>query len=149
MRFFYLHPDDLRWLSRWLRNNLLCIVAIMCFLMMIRLLTSAPATTVAHCKVVASSDRTQQCEPLTADGQFRAVAPEGWRLTNRGWEDVSTWPPLPRSLGEIVIGQRASEPAWLQLTLAKLRGVPPLIFALLQLTAITAIVNTSRSDNQA
>lgn len=175
MNFFYIHPDDLRWLGRWLRNNLLCIVAIICFLLMIRLLSSAPASLVAQSEIAEKPAYNERCElspgsepcelsdgnergermtadaqpeRTTADVQFQAVAPEGWRLTATGWEDVSTWPALPRSLGEIVLSQEKNEPAWLQFTLAKVRGIPPLVFALLQLTAIAAIVNSAKSSEQ-
>jgi hypothetical protein len=149
MKYFYMHPNDVRWLCRWFRSNLLCIVAITCFLLMIRLVTSTPPTSIAHCEVLLDCDLPQETEmELLTSRQLRPVAPEGWRLTNKGWEHASTWPPLPRPLGEIIKDQQDREPAWLQLTLAKLRGVPPLIFALMQLTAVTAIVNTSRNSRE-
>ena len=150
MKFFYLHPNDVRWLCRWLRNNLLCMVAIVCFLLTIRLASSMPLAPITRSQVdhssAATGDLPHEGELLLLTSRHPIpVAPEGWRRTDKGWEHVSTWRSMPRPLGEIIKSQVEREPAWLQLTLAKLRNVPPLIFALIQLTAITAIVNTSRN----
>ena len=42
------------------------------------------------------------------------VPPQGWRRTRDGWEHVSTWRPLGRPLGEIVMEQEAREPGWMK-----------------------------------
>jgi hypothetical protein len=145
MNFFYVHPDDARRLRSWLFSNLLCFVAIVCFLLAIRFETSVP---VAAMNQGARDDQAELATvlPPNTEGVLlssrsrSAVAPEGWRRTDQGWEDVSTWPALQRPLGEIIRHQEEREPAWIQFVLATLRDVPPLAFALLQVSMVAAIV---------
>ena len=150
MKFFYVHPNDARWLRRWLANNIVCVLAIVCFLVTIRLATSVPPATIkrasADRSAVMQGDLPPETDRVLPNSRERnPVAPEGWRRTDQGWEHVSTWPPIPRPLFEIIQSQQDREPAWIQLLLAKLRNVPPLIFALIQVTAIAVIVNARGS----
>ena len=164
MKLTKLHPDDLRWLSRWLRSNLVCVLAIFCFLMVIRNNAPSRSTTAGQ----ARAEQAEAAPPATdaAPAELETtlppeselvllpsrrpnpVAPKGWRRTKHGWEHVSTWRPIPRPLGQIIETQFDREPAWARLMLERLRGVPPLMFALIQVTAIAAIVNVSASKNQ-
>lgn len=90
-----------------------------------------------------------ESEPETlAHGRPVPVAPEGWRRTIDGWEHVSTWLPIARPLGEIVLEQEAREPIWVRAGLAKVRRVPPLAFAMLQIAAISAIVGIARTEQR-
>ena len=77
-----------------------------------------------------------------------SVPPKGWRRTDRGWENVATWRPIARPLGEIVMRQEAREPNWMKSAMAKVRQVPPLAFAMLQIAAISAIVGVSRRERR-
>jgi hypothetical protein len=150
MKFFYMHPDDAQWLRRWLRNNLVCFLAILGFLLIIRFegidpLEAMKTARADHSEVATSSQLPAEREfaQLTSRSPD-PIAPQGWRRTEQGWEDVSKWPPLPRPLGEIILGQQEREPAWIQFSLATVRGIPPLAFAMLQIAAIAVVVNLSR-----
>jgi hypothetical protein len=142
-----LHPEDARFLRRSLRNNLLCCLAITAFVLAIR---SEQATTLSAAKraqadsptpaiMVSDSPPETQAVLLTSTSPI-ARAPEGWRRTEQGWEHVSNWS-LPRSLGDIIESQQRREPVWAQFTLDLLNAVPPLVYGLIQIAAITVIVN--------
>lgn len=162
MKFFKLHPDDARWLCRWVRSNLVCVLAILCFLIAIRNETPVPFATMSQVQadqaVAVHSERPPEdvwtaLPPetelvLLGSRRPNPVAPEGWRRTDQGWEHVSTWRPIPRPLGEIIETQLDQEPAWVRFILDRLRSVPPLMFALIQITAIAAIVNVARNKNE-
>lgn len=150
MKLLHLHPDDARWLSRWLRSNLVCCLAIVGILLMIRqdsVVTPRTLATVRadiHPEDEPSGPLPPESELVLLDAYpSNPVAPQGWRRTANGWEHVSTWR-LSRPLGEIIRTQRAREPVWIQFTLARLRDIPPWIYALLQIAAITMIVRTVR-----
>ncbi|TWU42824.1 hypothetical protein [Novipirellula artificiosorum] len=79
----------------------------------------------------------------------RSIPPMGWRRTNRGWEHTSTWPRetqfrTDRSISELIALQESREPKWLQFTLEKVSQIPPLMIAVLQITAIAALIHLSR-----
>jgi hypothetical protein len=145
MKYFHVHPDDARRLRRWLYSNLLCFLAIAFFLMAIRFESSVPLAAMDQ-RVpgdpfeLAMSVPPETAPVLPTSRSRHAVAPEGWRRTARGWEHVSTWPALPRPLGEIIRHQQDREPLWIQFILGTLRNVPPLAFALLQIVTVAAIV---------
>ncbi len=122
MSLFYLHPDDRRWLKRWFRNNLVCFAAIVGFLLLLRISSAIPLTT--------SSDASS------------AVAPEGWRRTNRGWEHTSNWH-LTRHDEMQYAGMPGFPPTWATMTMETVRNTSPLVITLAQLAAIGMIVRFS------
>lgn len=150
MNFFYLHPDDARWLRRWLRNNLVCFLAILGFVLIVRFKGIGPLETMKPAR--ADHSEVATTNQLPAETEFvlltarspNPITPEGWRRTEQGWEDVSNWPPLPRPLAEIIMSQQQREPAWIQFALATVRGIPPLIFGMIQIAAIAVVVNVNR-----
>lgn len=79
-----------------------------------------------------------------------AVIPRGMRRTVRGWEDTSLWYVSPdlesRSIESWIDRQRQLEPNWARRGFEQVRKTPPLMFAVLQITAIAAIVHISRSN---
>ncbi len=79
-----------------------------------------------------------------------AVIPEGWRRTKYGWEHTSTWTSLfaNASINELIAIQRHREPAWIRYGFAKLRAIPPLMVAVLQITAIAVIVNIAENHRR-
>ncbi|MFK8114110.1 MAG: hypothetical protein AB8B91_18050 [Rubripirellula sp.] len=141
MKYFYVSPQDARWLRRWLLNNLVGVVAIVGVIMVIRVESSVPDVgphQVISVNQVVGSDSSLLHKPT-------AVAPEGWRRTSSGWQHVSTWrkssPPIA-----VVDQQESIEPTWIDQTLQRIQGVPPLMFALIQITAIAAIVNIAGKE---
>jgi hypothetical protein len=131
MKQFNLSAQDRNWLSTWMRNNLVCAVGVACLLVGLQMGSTVPLVQMKQ----ASAD------PIATATDGISVPPHGWRRTINGWEHVSAWrSPSSRPLGEIVSIQRQREPAWLQQSLRRLRELPPLIFALFQLTAIAAII---------
>jgi hypothetical protein len=72
------------------------------------------------------------------------VPPNGWRRTELGWENVSTWPKPGRPLGAIVNEQELREPRWFNHVLSQVRQLPPLTFAALQVATIAIVVRLSR-----
>jgi hypothetical protein len=170
MKYFHVHPDDAQWLRRWLRNNLVCILAIVGCVAIIRiegidtLETMNPVradhsevdhsevdhSEVDHSEVVASRQLPAETElVLLTSRRPNPIAPQGWRRTAQGWEHVSNWPPLPRPLGEIIMRQQEREPAWIRFTLATIRGIPPLAFGMIQIAAIAAVVSLNRQRRTA
>ena len=136
MRFFSLHPDDARWLRVWLRNNLIGTFAILCVLLGVRFLTFAPPAYQTE-----ASARQQTELRIAADGnEGRSFAPNGWRRTKHGWEHISSWKVPTQSLGQIIEHQQSREPRWVQSALESLRRIPPVVFAMVQLTMIAFIV---------
>lgn len=85
--------------------------------------------------------------PITSVPTYIAAAvPNGWRLTRDGWEHTSTWNPGGPSINRLIEDQRNREPAWIRFGFLKLRSIPPLMVAVLQITAIAVI--TSIAENQ-
>ncbi len=142
MRFFHIHPHDSQWLRRWLRAQAFCVVVLVCVLLAMR------ASTPERLKGEPEANRIQ-ANSVALEQMSRpiSVAPEGWRRTRNGWEHVSTWRSVAtRPLAEIIESQRQAEPAWIQAGLLKIREVPPLMFALIQITSIAVIVNVLREE---
>lgn len=158
MKLLKLHPDDAQWLRRWIRSNLVCVLVILCFLIAIRNQSPESCTTSGLAQAgqlpvqpaYGETDRPEEVLPpetklvLLDSRRPNPVLPEGWRRTKHGWEHVSTWR-IPRPLGQIIANQLDREPVWARNILAGLRSVPPLMFALIQITAIAAIINASRN----
>ncbi|WP_235033236.1 hypothetical protein [Rubripirellula obstinata] len=69
-----------------------------------------------------------------------AHVPVGWRRTADGWEHTSNWLSVDKSIDTWIDEQKSREPAWIQRTLAMIRNTPPLVFAMLQVSMITAVV---------
>lgn len=74
-----------------------------------------------------------------------AEIPSGMRRTSRGWEDASLWHISPdienRSIDDWMETQQDREPGWLRTIFAEIRMTPPLMIAVIQITAIAAIVH--------
>lgn len=140
MHFFHVHPNDARWLGRWLRSNIAGMLVICAALLLLRSGPRCPRS-ISLAADTQPVSRTAQVPPLNST---RSLAPVGWRLTKTGWEDSSTWAPLPKSLGHWIELQEAREPVWIKTALANLRDVPPLAFGLSQLAAIAVIVQISK-----
>ncbi len=146
-----------------MRCNLVCVFAILCFLIAIRNETPVPFVTMSQVRADQSmalpSADLQREDLVTAlppetelvllgSRRPNPVAPEGWRRTDQGWEHVSTWRPIPRPLDEIIETQVDRSPPGFDTYLIRLRSVPPLMFALIQITAIATIVNVARNKNE-
>ncbi|KAA5545472.1 hypothetical protein FYK55_07440 [Roseiconus nitratireducens] len=82
-----------------------------------------------------------------------AAIPSGLRRTKYGWEDASLWtaPPnsRPQSIESWMERQQRLEPSWIRRCFLKLRTTPPLMIAVIQITAIAAIVHISRTHAMA
>ncbi len=145
-----LHPNDSKWLRGWLLSNLRFSIAALLLLIAVGHLPEIPITP-GHAAIFETAiDPSTELPPETELVLLKArrphpVAPQGWRRTSAGWEHVSTWTSLRKSINQLIATQQNREPAWIRFTFAKIRSVPPLMVALLQVTAITVIVNVARS----
>ena len=78
-----------------------------------------------------------------------AVIPRGMRRTKNGWEDASLWyvstELQSRSIESWLDVQRQREPSWLRKIFERIRTTPPLMIAVIQITAIAAIVHISQA----
>ena len=76
--------------------------------------------------------------------------PKGMRRTKNGWEDTSFWNISTdirhRSIDSWMDDQRKREPSWLRRILEEIRTMPPLMIAVIHVTAIAAIVHVSRNQ---
>jgi hypothetical protein len=164
MNHLAFHPEDVRRLRNWLRSHLICILAIAACLALDR----CPLDRSHDVEAGAQQHRHLQMpdfptemvadasDGLPAETELvylttrrpNPIAPHGWRRTDLGWEDVSTWRRRPRPLGEIVMAQEAREPSWMKWALEELRQVPPLAFAMLQIAAISGIIGVSRTERR-
>jgi len=162
MTFIKIDKKDRRWLAGWLRGNLICFLVAASMLFALRVESTIPVVRVTQ----ASIDRpgTKQIsskqisskqtganqtgakqssgmeDPVRIDRGI-SVAPQGWRRTSNGWELASRWRlPSSLTLGELILIQRDREPVWIRSSLKWLRELPPLTFAMFQLTAIAAIL---------
>jgi len=160
------HSEEARWLRRWLRSNLLCAMSLLGLVMLVRFQSQQPRDVemLAELRMVrlreipgyvAMPDVRQDglaTDHLPPETELvylptrspNPVAPRGWRRTDRGWENASSWRLAARPLAEIVKAQESREPMWMNRLLAGLRGVPPLAYAFLQIAAIAGIVAVSR-----
>lgn len=91
--------------------------------------------------------RLERGQPLAAIPSDAEV-PNGMRRTNDGWEDASNWnirtDLKEQSIDSWILEQREQEPGWLRRVFDKLRTTPPLMIAVIQITAIAAIVQIGR-----
>ncbi|WP_145390749.1 hypothetical protein [Stieleria neptunia] len=78
-----------------------------------------------------------------------AAIPRGMRRTKNGWEDASLWfvstEFQSRSIESWLDVQRQREPSWLRKVFERIRMTPPLMIAVIQITAIAAIVHISQA----
>ncbi len=150
MKYFHVHQDDLAWLGRWLRSNLAFATAGMTLMIAMQYQPNMPTAPAHEAISETSFDSSEQLPAetelvlLTSRPQ-NPVAPEGWRRTRDGWEHVSTWDTVGQSINQLIAAQQEREPAWLRVAFAKIRRIPPLMIAMMQITAIAVIVNVSRS----
>ncbi|TWU47615.1 hypothetical protein Poly51_54160 [Rubripirellula tenax] len=140
MEYFSIHPDDARWLARWLRNNACGVVVLVALWAAIAHDPPTPASWVGTASATSDTSISSDGERVGVPSTIVSHQPVGWRRTATGWEDSSKWAPLPRPLGQWIAAQQDREPLWAARILATLRDTPPLIFALFQITAITAVV---------
>ena len=143
MKLLHVHPSDRAWLRRWLRSNFSFFVVATTLLIAVRYQPEMPAGPRASASngdlQLGASDPGQP-----RHGQPNAVAPDGWRRTSDGWEHVSNWPSI-KSINQLIAEQHEMEPEWIRSVFGKLRGISPLMVALLQITAIATIVNVAKS----
>ena len=156
MKCFARHPDDVRWLRRWLRSHFVCVMSLAAFLVLLRMPSAQPREREARKELAELREDLRSSDPSNGLGDEASLPPEteviylqarganpvppqGWRRTDRGWEHVSTWRRIGRPLAEIVMDQQDREPGWVNSGLARIRELPPLAFAMLQITAISAI----------
>ncbi|MDG2221872.1 MAG: hypothetical protein P8L85_10850 [Rubripirellula sp.] len=134
MSHFYLHPDDRRWLKRWFRNNLVCVVAIIAFVSLLHF--SAVVQDSVSANAVQRPDRV--------------VTPEGWRRTTRGWEHTSQWhfnradassvSDSPPQVQSRQVQSRWVQSRWVTGKLETLRRISPLVIAMTQIAAVAIII---------
>ena len=159
MTFLYLHTDDRAWMLQRLRSSargmtaLLVLSAVMHDPADVRGSSGAATVPVTGSVAVVSTSSSEVQTASITGRQPNPVPPVGWRRTNRGWEHVSTWPTAEArtlspnaaaSINELILNQRASESAWLQTILGRLRQIPPLMFSVMQITAIAVIALCAR-----
>lgn len=150
------YQKEIRWFRRWLKGQLAFAAMVLMFVVLVRAQSPQIPDSVNDLEHQASAqtgssrvetrDATSKELPPETEliylhrSPANPVAPTGWRRTQNGWEDVSTWPAMAPSLPEIVMRQELQESAWLRDSLRTLRRVPPLVFAMLQLAAVAVIV---------
>ena len=164
MKFIARHPQESRWLRRWLRSHFVCFLSLAAFLLLLRMPSTQPRAQQARADLAERPGDLQSGDPSigSEEGSLppetkiiylhareaNPVSPQGWRRTDRGWEHVSTWRKFGRPLAEIVMDQQEREPGWIKSGLASIRKLPPLAFAMLQITAISAIFWLSQRDRR-
>lgn len=157
MDYFYISREDRRWPTRWLRTNLIVILAGVAVTSVIRGTRALMKTN----NVVSSSDapvekvivknHATSVMPLlsvsgeaVADGSTEyATIPEGWRRTANGWEHTSNWLADDKPIEKWIVEQERREPVWIQRLLEIVRKTPPIAFAVLQLAAVSVVVVTT------
>lgn len=91
--------------------------------------------------------RHEQGSPIAAMPS-KAGIPSGMRRTKDGWQDASSWniraDLKEQSIESWMQEHREQETGWLQRVFDKLRTTPPLMIAVIQITAIAAIVHIGR-----
>jgi len=137
MTFLKIDKKDRRWLAGWLRGNLICLLVAGSLLVALRVESTIPVIRVTQ----ARGEHSSGMDDRLSTGKGISVAPLGWRRTSNGWEQASRWR-LPQSqpLGELILMQKEREPLWVRACLEWLRELPPLTFALFQLSAIATIL---------
>jgi hypothetical protein len=155
------HPDEWKWLKGWLRSNLTVASLIYSFLIFAQVTPDLPvvsgqaatADVVQRDHLAATIPRPAAESPLPPETDLvlltsrrpNPVAPEGWRRTVNGWEDASTWTTLGPSISQRIIAQQSREPEWVRNLFVTILGISPLMIALLQLTAVAAIVHVAQT----
>jgi len=158
------HKNEIRWLRRWLKGQIAFGAMVLMFVVLVRAQSPQFGDSVSDLEVQGSieagSDRVKIGEAISKElppeteliylhrSPANPVAPTGWRRTQHGWEDVSTWPTKAPSLPEIVMRQELQESAWIRDSLQTLRRVPPLVFAMLQLAAVAVIIGRAQQARQ-
>jgi len=133
----HIHPDDVRWLRRWLRNNLACFGLITVVLIGIRWthLDAAPL----------HEESVQRHEPVMSQAKRAArapavVRPEGWRRTRHGWQHTNWWllvdePTSPAHAARESIDESPSQQA---------TTPSPIVIVLTQILAVATVIGLSR-----
>ena len=141
MKLLTIRTEDKRWLAARLRVNLRCMLGIG---LLCAAIHAAPPT-----PVVPANTKMPIPTVVVAENGTKTVMPVGWRRTKNGWEHVSTWPSFggakAASINELIARQRDREPQWIRTAMARISNVPPLMVALIQITAIAAIVFVAES----
>ncbi|MEM0924699.1 MAG: hypothetical protein AAGJ83_01555 [Planctomycetota bacterium] len=79
----------------------------------------------------------------TVAGESNAALPRGFRRTNDGWEDATYWHLGPdyqdRPLQSWIDELQDREPPWLRHALDRIRQMPPLMVAVIQVATIAVI----------
>ena len=98
-----------------------------------------------------SVDASESVSPILSirKSKLNAVPPVGWRRTRDGWQHTAQWPianvsQATPSIATLIASQESQEPHWLQNAMKRIRDIPPLMIALLQIAAIAAILHISR-----
>jgi hypothetical protein len=147
MKLLHIHPSDSAWLRRWLRSNVsfFCVAAALLIAARYQpAMPRAPRASAADEGFRHDATEPPSNDEFRPDGRPSAVAPEGWRRTVDGWEHVSSWTSI-KSINRLIAEQQALEPRWVRVSFARLRRISPLMVALLQITAIAAIMNVAKS----
>jgi hypothetical protein len=136
MELFTVAAADRRFLKRWMRCHALVWLVIGSVLTISSVLPSkggyqAPSQSSIR-ETVHPSESVAHAED--------AHIPVGWRRTAFGWEHTSNWLAPDKSIDHWIEEQKSREPAWIQRALALIRNTPPLVFAVMQLSMITAVV---------
>lgn len=141
MKPLRLHPADSQKMLLRLRVHVRCMFVAGVLGAVIHIGTHVPMSP-------AASNETIAVVTISPSG-VKSVMPAGWRRTKNGWEHVSTWTnlglPTTSSINELISQQQAREPQWIRVAMARLSRVPPLMIAVMQITAIAAIVFVSES----
>lgn len=105
-------------------------------------MATATASELPAAKALASASEQEGAGTLTS------IPPAGWRRTNRGWENTSTWAQAKPSLESLMERQAAREPALARSLLAKVSGCSPVAFAMFQIATIIAIACLAKLAEQ-
>ena len=139
--------DNKRWFAARLHAHLRCVLCVGLLCAVIR--AEPPGS--LDSKAKGHLDGPTAEITIGKDGT-KSVMPAGWRRTRNGWEHVSTWPSPGRypefTINELLQRQREREPKWIRMVMARISRVPPLMVALIQLTAIAAIMYVAESHRR-
>jgi len=144
MKLPQIGSEERRWLASRLRAHAGCALGIAVLCGVIR---AEPS----HCIVPESPAPVIE---TAYDGErvIKTVMPSGWRRTKDGWEHVSSWahllPQKPTSINELIADQHDREPKWLRQTMKRVGQIPPLMIAVIQVTAIAAITFVAESKRR-
>lgn len=140
MKLFPLANADREFLMRSLRCHLVLWLVAGSVLIAGTLQTSASRQFESDSKSEEQHQSQSAVRTVVVIPSTDAHLPEGWRRTSEGWEHTSNWLSVDKSIDTWISEQESREPAWMQRALASIRNTPPLVFAMFQLTLITAIV---------